>query len=68
VLNTGQQTPTPIYQIGFDRVAPLLVGNRARAHGSGDRLVETGIKVIDVMLPLVAGGSIALVGESAPAS
>ena len=28
VLNTGQQTPTPIYQIGFERIAPLLAGNR----------------------------------------
>ena len=46
VLNTGQQTPTPVYRIGFERVAPLLAGNRATAGGSEDRLIETGIKVI----------------------
>jgi RNA polymerase sigma factor (sigma-70 family) len=64
VLNTGQQTLTPVYQIGFDRLAPLLVGDRARSDARAGGLVETGIKVIDVMLPLMAGGSIALVGES----
>ena len=63
VLNTGQQTPTPVYRIGFERVAPLLAGNRATTGGSEDRLIETGIKVIDVMCPLVAGGTVALAGE-----
>jgi hypothetical protein len=63
VLNTGQQTPTPVYRIGFERVAPLLAGNRATAGGSADRQIETGIKVIDVMCPLAVGGSVALAGE-----
>ena len=62
VLNTGQQTPTPIYQIGFERIAPLLAGTRATPAGEG-RLIETGIKVIDVMCPLAAGGTVALAGE-----
>jgi RNA polymerase sigma-70 factor, ECF subfamily len=63
VLNTGQQTPTPVYRIGFERIAPLLAGNRATAGGSENRLIETGIKVIDVMCPLVAGCTVALAGE-----
>lgn len=62
VLNTGHQTPTPVYQIGFERIVPLLAG-RAAAARSENRLIETGIKVIDVMCPLVAGGSVTLAGE-----
>ena len=63
VLNTGQQTPTPVCEIGFERVAPLLIGKHPTAGPRELRLIETGIKVIDVMCPLVAGGSIVLVGE-----
>jgi RNA polymerase sigma factor (sigma-70 family) len=63
VLNTEQQTPTPVYEIGFDRVAPLLAGDRVTAGAQENRLIETGIKVIDVMCPLVSGGRVALVGE-----
>ena len=63
VLNTGQQTPTPACQIGFERLARWLAGDRAKGVAREDRLIETGIKVIDVMCPLVAGGSVALVGE-----
>ena len=62
MLNTGQETPTPVYQIGFERIAPLLAGKRVTAAGE-DRLIETGIKVIDVMCPLAAGGTVALAGE-----
>jgi RNA polymerase sigma factor (sigma-70 family) len=63
VLNTGQQTPTPVYQIGFERIAPLLAGKRVTTGAWEDRLIETGIKVIDVMCPLTAGGTVALAGE-----
>ncbi len=63
VLSTGQQAPTPVQRIGFGRVAPLLIGHHAAARSRQDRLIETGIKVIDVMCPLAAGGSVALVGE-----
>jgi hypothetical protein len=28
VLNTGRETSTPIYRIGFERIAPLLAGKR----------------------------------------
>jgi len=63
VLNTEQQTPTPVYEIGFERVAPLLAGDRVTASGRENKLMRTGIKVIDVMCPLVAGGRVVLVGE-----
>lgn len=63
VLNTGHQTPTPVYQIGFERIAPLLAGCRATTGPSEDKLIETGIKVIDVMCPLAGGGTVALAGE-----
>jgi F0F1-type ATP synthase beta subunit len=46
----------------FERIVPLLAGPSQIAKGEG-RLVETGIKVIDVMCPLAAGGSVAIVGE-----
>ena len=62
VLNTGRQTPTPVYRIGFERIAALLAG-RTSAAGDENRLIETGIKVIDVMCPLIAGGTVALAGE-----
>lgn len=46
VLNTGRETSTPIYQIGFERIAPLLAGKRVTESGRERRLIETGIKVI----------------------
>jgi RNA polymerase sigma factor (sigma-70 family) len=62
VLSSGRQTETQIHQIGFEHVAPLLAGRASDAAGS-KTLVETGIKVIDVMCPLMAGGSVAIAGE-----
>jgi RNA polymerase sigma factor (sigma-70 family) len=62
VLSSGRQTETQIHQIGFEHVAPLLAGRTSDAAGS-KTLVETGIKVIDVMCPLMAGGSVAIAGE-----
>jgi RNA polymerase sigma factor (sigma-70 family) len=62
VLSSGRQTETQIHQIGFEHVAPLLAGQASDAAGS-KTLVETGIKVIDVMCPLMAGGSVAIAGE-----
>ena len=44
------------------RIVPLLTGRSIGAE-SGARVVETGIKVIDVMCPLTAGGSVAIAGE-----
>jgi RNA polymerase sigma factor (sigma-70 family) len=62
VLNSGRQTETQIHLIGFEQVVPLLAGRASDAAGS-KTLVETGIKVIDVMCPLMAGGSVAIAGE-----
>jgi hypothetical protein len=62
VLNTGRQTATPVHQIGSERMAPLLAA-RASAKDGQNKLIETGIKVIDVMCPLIAGGTVALAGE-----
>lgn len=63
VLNTEQQTPTPVSEIGFERVAQVLASSRVTAGDRENKLIETGIKVIDVMCPLVSGGRVALVGE-----
>jgi RNA polymerase sigma factor (sigma-70 family) len=61
VLNSGRLTETPVNLAAFDRIVPLLAG--APATGGAGKLLETGIKVIDVMCPLIAGGSVAIVGE-----
>jgi RNA polymerase sigma factor (sigma-70 family) len=62
VLNSGRQSETPMSLDELARIVPLLAG-RPPAVGTG-KLVETGIKVIDVMCPLMAGGSVAIVGEA----
>jgi RNA polymerase sigma factor (sigma-70 family) len=62
VLNSGRLAASPVSADVFERIVPLLVGPSPVAKGEG-RLVETGIKVIDVMCPLAAGGSAAIVGE-----
>jgi RNA polymerase sigma factor (sigma-70 family) len=62
VLSSGRQCDTPLYQIGFEHVAPLLSADPGSAPVQR-RLIETGIKVIDVMCPLVAGGTVAIAGE-----
>ncbi|HMK80601.1 MAG TPA: sigma-70 family RNA polymerase sigma factor [Xanthobacteraceae bacterium] len=62
VLSSGKHTTTPVGDLPFEQIVPLLAGPSPLAAGQA-RLVETGIKVIDVMCPLVAGGSLALAGE-----
>jgi RNA polymerase sigma factor (sigma-70 family) len=62
VLSSGRQASAPVYQIGFDHVTPLHAAARETAPGK-PQLVETGIKVIDVMCPLVAGGTVVIAGE-----
>jgi F0F1-type ATP synthase beta subunit len=62
VLNSGRQSETPMSLDELARIIPLLAG-RPPAVGMS-KLVETGIKVIDVMCPLMAGGSVAIVGEA----
>jgi RNA polymerase sigma factor (sigma-70 family) len=57
VLNERRRSVAPLNRGQLDRLLPLL----ARAK---DEVVETGIKVIDVMSPIRAGGSVALAGEN----
>jgi RNA polymerase sigma factor (sigma-70 family) len=60
VLSSGHRSETPVNLAEFARIVPLLAGpSPAEA-----KLLETGIKVIDIMCPLVAGGSVAIVGEA----
>jgi RNA polymerase sigma factor (sigma-70 family) len=62
VLNSGRQTETPVNLDDFSCIVATLAGPSPVAACAG-KLLETGIKVIDVMCPLVAGGSVAIVGE-----
>ncbi|HMA75087.1 MAG TPA: sigma-70 family RNA polymerase sigma factor [Xanthobacteraceae bacterium] len=62
VLNSGRQSEAPVSLDELAKVVPLLAGPPSAMGAS--KLVETGIKVIDVMCPLMAGGSVAIVGEA----
>jgi len=62
LLNSGRQSEAPISLDELAGIVPLLAG-RPPVLGTC-KLVETGIKVIDVMCPLMAGGSVAIVGEA----
>ena len=59
VLSAGREIATPVSREAFDRVVHLLSAPSL----SAGTLVPTGIKVIDVMCPLVAGGTLAIAGE-----
>jgi RNA polymerase sigma factor (sigma-70 family) len=59
VLNSLRHTETPINAASFERAVTALAGPAAAA----PRLLETGIKAIDVLCPLVAGGTVAIAGE-----
>jgi len=61
VLSSGRTSITPVKGLPFDQIVPLLAGPSPLAAGHA-RMVETGIKVVDVMCPVVAGGSLALGG------
>jgi F0F1-type ATP synthase beta subunit len=62
VLNARRRSVMPINQMQLDRLLPLLTA--ATTDGRPlDKIVETGIKVIDVMCPIRAGGSVAIPGE-----
>src|SRR5262245_54638701 len=63
VLNSGNQSETPVNLGDLARVLPQLAGPSPIACGA-PRLLQTGIKVIDVMCPLVAGGNAILAGEA----
>jgi RNA polymerase sigma factor (sigma-70 family) len=62
VLSSGNQSETPVNLDELARILPQLAGPSPIAAGDA-RLLETGIKVIDVMCPLVAGGTAILAGE-----
>jgi RNA polymerase sigma factor (sigma-70 family) len=62
VLSSGNQSETPVNLDELARILPQLAGPSPVAAGDA-RLLETGIKVIDVMCPLVAGGTAILAGE-----
>jgi RNA polymerase sigma factor (sigma-70 family) len=59
VLSAGREIETAVSREGFDRIVQLLTPPSLAA---GTQL-PTGIKVIDVMCPLVAGGTLAIAGE-----
>ncbi len=62
VLNSGHHARAPFNAADFEGTVRSLAG-RTRASAAQARLLETGIKVIDVACPLVAGGSVAIVGD-----
>lgn len=62
VLNARRRSTAPINREQLDRLLPLLARDRG-ADGASKEIVETGIKVIDVMCPIRAGGTIAIAGE-----
>lgn len=59
VLNSLRHAEAPINQKTFDRMVRHLAGPRPRKLDP----LETGIKVIDVLCPLVARGAVAIAGE-----
>ena len=62
VLNSGQHAHTPFNAADFEQTVQLLAG-RARATDGQAKMLETGIKAIDIMCPLVAGGTLAIAGD-----
>jgi F0F1-type ATP synthase beta subunit len=63
VLSSRRRSMTSIDQMQFDRLVPLLAAAATDGRQSSE-IVETGIKVIDVMCPIRAGGSVAIAGEN----
>jgi RNA polymerase sigma factor (sigma-70 family) len=61
VLSSGRQSETPVSLDEIGRVAALLSGQARAVAGTG-KILETGIKVIDVICPLAAGGTVAVAG------
>src|SRR5262249_40328526 len=62
VVSSGNQSETPVDLDELARLLPQLAGRSPISTGDA-RLLETGIKVIDVMCPLVAGGNAVIAGE-----
>jgi len=62
VLSAGRHVETPVTRELFGRSVRLLAGTPTSPGTSAD-VLETGIKVIDVMCPLLRGGTVAIAGE-----
>jgi F0F1-type ATP synthase beta subunit len=62
VLSAGRRVETPAGREALDRAVRLLAGP-IREPDRAPELLPTGIKVIDVMCPLVRGGTVAVAGE-----
>jgi len=62
VLSSGRRSEDQVSRDVIDGAVRLLAG-RAPAAGEPVELLETGIKVIDVMCPLVRGGTVVIAGE-----
>jgi F-type H+/Na+-transporting ATPase subunit beta len=60
VLSSGQHVSEPVARVEFARTVGALAGH---AVVSDPTFLETGIKVIDVACPLVAGGTVAIAGD-----
>jgi F0F1-type ATP synthase beta subunit len=62
VLSSGRRIEAPAGREVLDRAVRLLAGP-VREPDRPPELLETGIKVIDVLCPLVRGGTVAVAGE-----
>lgn len=62
VLSAGRRIEAPAGREALDRAVRLLAGP-GREPDRPPELLETGIKVIDVMCPLARGGTVAVAGE-----
>src|SRR5882672_2018421 len=62
VLSSRRRPQGAIDPMQLDRLVPLLAAATSDERQT-DEVVETGIKVIDVMCPIRAGGSVAIAGE-----
>jgi RNA polymerase sigma factor (sigma-70 family) len=62
VLSSRRRSPVPVDRMQLDRLVALLTTAATEGRQSNE-IVETGIKVIDVMCPIRAGGSVAIAGE-----
>jgi RNA polymerase sigma-70 factor (ECF subfamily) len=63
VMSSGRHALTPVGAAELDVFVRSLTGSEVVADDQL-RLIETGIKVIDVMCPLVAGGTLAIAGDA----
>jgi RNA polymerase sigma factor (sigma-70 family) len=63
VLSSRRRSAGPVDQMQLDRLVPLLAAATTDGKQT-DEVVETGIKVIDVMCPIRAGGSVAIASEN----